>query len=151
MHRFRPLPVLAVALALALAACADAGGGSPSAADPDEADPTAAADSSAPASASAAPMSEAPTGESVEVALTGFAFDPDAITVAAGTEVVFVNDDGAAHTVTEGTDGAAADDPLLDEELGAGESASFTFEEPGTYDITCLFHPTMNMTVTVEG
>lgn len=148
MHRFRPMPVLAVALALALAACADAGGGSPTAAAPEE---TSAPASSAPVSASAAPMSEAPTGESVEVALTGFAFDPDAITVAAGTEVVFVNDDGAAHTVTEGTDGAAADDPLLDEELGAGESATFTFDEPGTYDITCLFHPTMNMTVTVEG
>jgi plastocyanin len=145
MHRFRPISALAVALVLA--ACADAGG-SPSAAAPDE---TSAAASSAPASASAAPASEAPNGESVEVTLEGFAFDTEALTVAAGTEVVFVNNDGAAHTVTEGTDGTAADDPMLDEELGAGESASFTFDEPGTYEITCLFHPTMNMTVTVEG
>lgn len=145
MHRFRPIPVLAVALLLA--ACGTAAD-SPSAAAPE---PTAAAESSAPASASAAPASDEATGDSVEVALEGFAFDPETLTVAAGTEVVFVNNDGAAHTVTEGTDGEAADDPLLDEELQAGGSASFTFDEPGTYEITCLFHPSMNMTVTVEG
>ena len=26
-----------------------------------------------------------------------------------------------------------------------------TFDDPGTYDITCKIHPAMNMTITVEG
>jgi plastocyanin len=26
-----------------------------------------------------------------------------------------------------------------------------TFDEAGTFDVTCLFHPQMNMTVVVEG
>ncbi|HEX7195638.1 MAG TPA: plastocyanin/azurin family copper-binding protein, partial [Candidatus Limnocylindria bacterium] len=62
----------------------------------------------------------------------------------------FVNADAAAHTVTEGTDGVAADDPIIDEELTQNGSTSFTFDEAGTYEITCLFHPSMNMTIVVE-
>lgn len=61
-----------------------------------------------------------------------------------------MNADGAAHTVTEGTDGAAVDDPILDEELQPNGVTTFAFDEPGTYQITCLFHPSMNMTVVVE-
>ena len=53
--------------------------------------------------------------------------------------------------MTEGTDGVAVDDPIIDVELAANQAESFTFDEPGTYQITCLFHPSMNMTVIVEG
>ena len=61
-----------------------------------------------------------------------------------------VNADAAAHTVTEGVDGVAAEDPIIDEELSQSGSTSFTFDELGTYDITCLFHPSMNMSIVVE-
>lgn len=137
-------------LALILAAC---GTGDASPTDATSADPTTAASEPA----SEAPASETPGasaatgGEEATVTLEAFAFDTSELTVAAGTTVSFVNADSARHTVTEGTDGAAADDPIIDEELDANATATFTFDEPGTYEITCLLHPNMNMTITVEG
>jgi plastocyanin len=53
--------------------------------------------------------------------------------------------------VTEGTDGEAVDDPIVDEEIEQNGSVSVTFDEPGTYNITCKIHSSMNMTITVEG
>jgi len=85
------------------------------------------------------------------VELTGFAFSPAELTVAPGTTVTFVNNDGAAHTVTEGTDGTAAENARFDKPIADGAEVTVTFDDPGTYQITCTIHPTMNMTVTVEG
>jgi plastocyanin len=62
-----------------------------------------------------------------------------------------VNNDGAAHTVTEGSDGTAADGARFDEQVANGAEVTVTFDEAGTYEITCTLHPSMNMTVTVEG
>ena len=85
------------------------------------------------------------TGETVSMANTTFA--PSTLTIAAGTTVTFTDTSG--HTVTEGTDGTAVDDPIVDEE--GGSDISVTFDEAGTYNITCKIHPSMNMTITVEG
>jgi plastocyanin len=148
MNRFRFLPVLIAGLALALAAC-DAtapAATAPEAADSPSGEPSQ-AESAAPSEAAEASEAE---GEVATVRLSQFAFDTDELTIAGGTEVTFVNADAAAHTVTEGTDGVAADDPIIDEELGQNASTSFTFDEAGTYEITCLFHPSMNMTIVVE-
>jgi len=81
------------------------------------------------------------------VSLSGNAFSPSSLTIASGTTVTFT--DTATHTVTEGTDGEAVDDPIVDESGGA--DIEVTFDEPGTYNITCKVHPEMNMTITVEG
>jgi plastocyanin len=82
------------------------------------------------------------------VSLAGGAFSPASLTIAAGTTVTFT--DTAGHTVTEGSDGTAVDDPIVDEEGGA-DAIEVTFDEAGTFDITCRIHPAMNMTITVEG
>ena len=87
----------------------------------------------------------------VRVRIRNSAYDPTELTVAAGTEVTFLNADGFAHTVTEGSDGQPVDDPIVDEEIDQNGSVSVTFDEPGTYNITCTIHPSMNLTVTVEG
>jgi plastocyanin len=92
--------------------------------------------------------SAAPDGGGETVSLSGAQFSPGTLTIAAGTTVTFT--DGAGHTVTEGTDGTAVDDPIVDQEWG-GEPIEVTFDEPGTYNITCRIHPSMNMTITVEG
>jgi len=149
MNGSRFLPALIACLALILAACAETA--SPTASQTASVEPSV-AESVAP-SATEPPASEEPSeaaAEEVTVRLSQFAFDTEELTIAAGTEVSFVNADAAAHTVTEGTDGTAADDPIIDEELEQGGATSFTFDEPGTYDITCLFHPNMNLTITVE-
>jgi plastocyanin len=124
MHRFR-LPAI-LALVLVLAAC---GSGTTS---------------SAPAADGGAGEG-GDTGETVSLA--GGQFSPAQLTIPAGTTVTFT--DTANHTVTEGSDGEAVDDPLVDEQ--GGSDIVVAFEEPGTYQITCRIHPNMNMTVTVEG
>ena len=149
----RLLPALVPALALVLTAC---GGGDGAASADDASEAPAASAAASVAMSEAAEPSEAPeaseaAAEEVRVQLDGFAFDTEELTIAAGTEVSFLNADSAPHTVTEGTDGQAADSPIINEDLAPNQGASFTFDEPGTYQITCLLHPSMNMTVIVEG
>jgi plastocyanin len=147
MHGSRTLLALTVGMVLVLAAC----GGTTSSTSTQPSQPQSAAPSeseSAPASEAAEPSEAA--GEEETVRLAQFAFDPEELTISAGTTVNFVNADSAAHTVTEGTDGTAVEDPIIDEELEQGGSTSVTFDEPGTYDITCKIHPSMQLTITVE-
>jgi len=84
-------------------------------------------------------------GETVSMANT--TFTPSTLTIAAGTTVTFT--DTAGHTVTEGTDGVAVDNPIVDED--GGSDVEVTFPDAGTFNITCKIHPSMNMTITVEG
>jgi plastocyanin len=99
--------------------------------------------------ATATPSTEDDGGEETgnTVSLAGNQFSPSTLTISAGDTVTFT--DTATHTVTEGTNGAAADDPIVDETGGA--DVEVVFDEPGTYNITCKVHPEMNMTITVEG
>jgi plastocyanin len=72
-----------------------------------------------------------------------FAFAPRAIEIAAGTRVVWSNDDGAAHTVT-------ADDGSFDSgQLTFSEKFGHTFTTPGAYTYYCAFHANMPGKVTV--
>lgn len=112
--------------------------------------PEASAAASAVASASAqAQPSAAASGAVTMVEILNSDFGPD-LTVAAGTTVMWMNGDGYAHTATQGSDGVRAPDALFDLQLAAGASDSYTFAEPGSYQVTCTLHPTMNMTITVQ-
>jgi plastocyanin len=150
---YRPSAISLVALlvlTLAIAGCTEAGQGeSTPTARP--AEPSAAAAPSSEAPASEAPASEAPDPAAAEVRIAEPDFNPEVLTVSVGTEVTWVNDDSYAHTVTEGTDGNVVTDPIVNEPIAAGGTVSVMFEAPGTYDITCEIHPTMQMTVVVEG
>ena len=79
-----------------------------------------------------------------ETSISGFAFE-GTITVAAGTEVVWTNLDGAGHTVSarEGAFDSGAT-------LGQGQSFSFTFDRAGRYEFYCQIHPSMTGTVVVR-
>lgn len=68
------------------------------------------------------------------IALVNFEFNPGAITVPAGTNVTWISQDNAPHNVTF-VDGSFATDDFF-----AGESAEFTFTDPGTYTIYCTIH-----------
>ena len=108
---------------------------------------------SAAASEPAASESQPAASETAEVRvrIRNSSYDPTELTIPAGTEVTFLNADGFTHTVTEGTDGQPVDDPIVDEEIDQNGSVSVTFDEPGTYNITCKIHSSMNLTITVEG
>ena len=148
MNRSRTL-ILAAVLALPLAACGT-GDASDAPSDEPAASQAAAPSEAATPSEAAAPSEDAgATGPTVN--LSNFAFSSEEVTVSVGQPVTFRNADTAEHTVTEGVDGAAADDPVVNERLDAGAEVEVSFDEAGTYQITCLLHPTMNMTVVVEG
>jgi plastocyanin len=104
----------------------------------------------------ATPAEEAPTeapaeapanGGQTEVVLEDLEFVPQGITVAAGTTIVWQNDDGVPHTVTAGERGNPTG--MFDQNVGAGGTFSFTFDEPGTYPYYCSIHAGMDGVVTV--
>ena len=114
-------------------------------------EPTTSATPSTSASPTAGPTeSEEVEAEEERVAIGISDFEPAMLTIAAGTEVVFENDAPFDHTVTEGSGGQAVDDPIVDAQVAAGDEVRIAFDEPGTYDITCKIHPSMQMTITVE-
>ena len=81
---------------------------------------------------------------------TNECYIPYEITVNVGDEVVWSNDDSAAHTVTAGS---AADGPsgVFDSSLFmAGTTFSHTFEEEGTFPYFCMVHPWMEGIVKVQ-
>jgi Plastocyanin len=100
------------------------------------------------ASASAAPSASG-SATAVMVMISGSSFGPD-LTIAAGTTVTFMNGDALKHTASNGRDGILAADSLFDLQLEVGASRSYTFTHPGTYQVTCTLHPTMNVTITVH-
>lgn len=73
-------------------------------------------------------------GDGETVTIANFAFGPDTLTIKTGTTVTWRNNEDAPHTVT------ADDDSFSSSTLGQGDSFSFTFDSPGTYDYHCQFH-----------
>jgi plastocyanin len=71
-------------------------------------------------------------------------FRPENITVTAGTRIDWINVGQKKHTVTN--------DTLFDSDLLVGQTFSFTFDKPGTYQYYCVVHsesPTDGMVGTV--
>ncbi len=84
-------------------------------------------------------------GEEVTVRMEDNFFAPANITVEPGTTVTWVQSGDNPHTTT-------SYDGLWDSGLlpgGSGQSFSFTFEEPGTYDYFCMPHEALGMVGTV--
>jgi plastocyanin len=83
-------------------------------------------------------------GAMVEVAATSatvtidhHAFAPAALTVAAGTTVIWKNADDTPHTVTD------KNGVFRSSGLDNGDSFSHTFAMPGEYTYFCSLHPFM--------
>lgn len=81
------------------------------------------------------------------VEITGFAYCPATLTVAAGTEVTWLNDDTVAHTVTSAA--GSPGDPFDSGVFEPRRSFTVRFDRPGTYAYVCLLHPGMGGTVVV--
>lgn len=147
----RVLPGLFAGLLLALlVGCT--GGGAPSApaSAPESETASASEEASAASQEASAAASEGADGGAETVTITGTSFNTTEITVTAGDTVTFVNDSALPHTVTEGTDGSEADGARFNEQLPAGDSVEITFDQAGDANVTCLFHPNMNMVVHVQ-
>lgn len=78
------------------------------------------------------------------VTMADTAFDPTALTVAAGASIPLTNEDTFAHTFT-------IDDADIDVEVAGSESGEATApSDPGDYEFRCRFHSNMTGTLTVE-
>jgi plastocyanin len=91
---------------------------------------------------------EEETAEEVEIIMQNIAYQPAEITITVGTTVTWVNNDSVVHNVISGT----RENPtgvIQSPDIFGGETFSFTFEEPGTYEYYCSYHPGMSATITV--
>jgi plastocyanin len=79
------------------------------------------------------------------VSIDNFTFSPMTVTVAAGAEVKWVNNDDIPHTVR------AVDGSFRSKALDTGDAFAFTFAKPGVYAYFCSIHPKMLGKVVVRG
>jgi plastocyanin len=119
--------------------CREVGGAAASPSASATANPTATAAATREASSQASPGTEACT-----IDIRDLAYHPAQTEIAVGTTVTWTNSDTVPHTATA-TDGTF-DSGILD----PGKSYSFTFEEAGTFDYSCLVHPQMKGTIVVR-
>jgi len=85
------------------------------------------------------------TAAASAVSIDNFTFNPAALTVKAGTRVTWTNKDDIPHGIAS-SNNAFARSKALD----TGDSFSFTFITPGTYQYFCYIHPHMVGTIVVE-
>ncbi|MDP2666665.1 MAG: cupredoxin domain-containing protein [Candidatus Diapherotrites archaeon] len=79
-----------------------------------------------------------------DIAITGFNYVPQTLTIGVGDTVTWRNDDTVAHTVTGlGFDSGS---------IPPGGTYSYTFAQTGTFSYRCVFHPTLpEGSITVTG
>ena len=99
--------------------------------------------------AAGAQAADAPAKAADQVAIKDFLYDPEPITVAAGTNVTFTNRDAAPHTATSG-ESPNADGAFETGTLTKGQSRSVKLATAGTFAYYCAIHPFMKGTVTVR-
>ncbi|NKE55545.1 copper-binding protein [Lentzea sp. PSKA42] len=87
---------------------------------------------------STAPVASA---EPHQIPISQFAYQPASMTVRVGDVVTWTNQDQAPHDVVAGTFRS----PMLE----TGQSWSYTFTQPGTFDYICSVHPDMRARITV--
>ncbi len=84
---------------------------------------------------------------------TNDCYIPAEVTIDVGGEVIWSNDDSAAHTVTSGGAATGGPDGFFDSSLFlAGDAFPVKFDdyEPGEYPYFCILHPWMSGLVTVQ-
>lgn len=83
--------------------------------------------------------------ENVIIPISGLEYTLPKVTVKAGSTVAWLNQDTQQHDVTPDKNGSFDGSKLLNK----GDSYSYTFNDPGTYDYHCSPHPHMTGTVVV--
>jgi len=80
-------------------------------------------------------------GNTQEVSIVNFNYDPETLSVEKGTTVVWTNKDTVPHNVVSPT--------FTSPTLNPGQSFSYTFNDDGSFSYRCTFHPQMKGTVLV--
>ena len=90
-------------------------------------------------------VARAQTTPVMAVSIDNFTFNPQTLTVKAGTMVTWTNKDDIPHGIAA-TGNAFKRSAAMDTD----DSYSFTFTTPGTYQYFCYIHPHMTGTIVVE-
>lgn len=93
-------------------------------------------------SAIAAGPEKAPTA--AEVKIDNFTFEPQTLTVKAGTTITWTNRDDIPHTVVSN------DLVFKSKPLDTDQTFTFTLTKPGTYPYFCSIHPKMTGKIVVQ-
>jgi plastocyanin len=139
------MTVVVMVAPLLIAGCTTPSNPSPSPAAPTatvSANTTAARTATTAAATSNATPSASPTSQTVVI--SGFSFEPSAMTIQRGTSVVWRNDAAVSHQIVSDTN--AFSSPVLT----PGTSYTHVFDQPGTYPYHCGIHPFMTGTITVQ-
>lgn len=92
------------------------------------------------------PMSSAPSG-AIPATVVGIAgeesYSPNPIEIQVGQTITWYNEDLIAHTVTSGSDDSDAGSMFDSGNMLNKQSYSLTFDEPGSFEYFCIYHPTM--------
>ncbi len=96
-------------------------------------------------SAEGTPAAGVAGSETVMVDIQNFAYTPDPVTIPVGGSVTWTNGDAEPHTAT-----ARDREVPQSGALKQGESFTETFEQPGTFEYFCEFHPNMKGTLVVQ-
>jgi amicyanin len=78
------------------------------------------------------------------VTIDNFTFNPQRLTVKAGSTVTWTNKDDIPHAI------ASVSALFRSKALDTDDHYSFTFSTPGTYQYFCSLHPHMTGTIVVE-
>jgi plastocyanin len=97
-----------------------------------------------PSAAAVALDTSAQPSNTIRIDVENFMFAPVSMTVKAGATVTWTNMDQEPHTVM------SSDGLFRSGALDTGDSFSFKFDKPGTYQYVCTIHPRMVGTVVVE-
>jgi plastocyanin len=81
--------------------------------------------------------------QTTTVQIKNFEYVPQNVTIHAGEEITFVNDDDEAHTVS------ATDKTFDSGGLDTNQKWQYVFKTPGKFNYFCEMHPYMKGTVTV--
>ncbi len=89
------------------------------------------------------PMAPEPEEGVTDVSIVGIAFVPKTVTIRAGERVRWTNLESAPipHTATSGDPDDAVGEVFVSGTLGSGQSFTIQFDEPGTFEYYCEFHP----------
>ena len=88
-------------------------------------------------------IASASASDAHTIIIKKFMFNPMDVTVPAGTDVTWENQDGEPHTVVSLTNDFRSQ--ALDEK----DKFTHRFDKPGTYKYLCSIHPKMVGTITV--
>ena len=111
---------------------------------------SASASASAAASTSASASASAATGQEIVISTTTNFGGVDEITIKAGEPLTVSNASGVPHTFTQGENGQAAANPVVNETIQPGDEVQATFPDKGDFHVTCTIHQVMNLEVHVE-